>query len=381
MAARGAGRPAPDRRARGEEPPRDEGLLAADAPEPPAEARVRVTPSLLQRIAEAGQSLTGALEALEATVALLQNAAEDVLALGRRAAELRADLRVLLRADDPDFVYFVETRGRGVYLRASPIDVSAIVRDLLLDRLTGTVLTSATLAVDGSFEYIKSRLGIGEAMEVSVPSEFDYGRQAVLYLPRRLPDPRSPAFAAAAAREILAILTRTRGRAFVLFTSYANLREVERVVAVRAAVPRAGAGLGAPLRAPARLPPHAQRGAARHVELLAGRGRRRRGAELRHHRQAAVRLAGRPGHRGAHRGHRRGRRLAVRRLPGPPGDPDPAAGPGRLIRHRTDRGVLAILDPRLRTMGYGQRFLASMPPAPVTDRLDDVARFFETPSP
>jgi ATP-dependent DNA helicase DinG len=51
-------------------------------------------------------------------------------------------------------------------------------------------------------------------------------------------------------------------------------------------------------------------------------------------------------------------------------------GLGRLIRHRQDRGVLAILDPRLRTMGYGRRFLASLPPAPVTHELEDIERFF-----
>ncbi len=76
------------------------------------------------------------------------------------------------------------SRGRGVFLRASPIDVSAIVRDLLIDRMTGTVLTSATLTVDGSFEYVRSRLGIRKAREIRLPSEFDYARQAILYLPQ-----------------------------------------------------------------------------------------------------------------------------------------------------------------------------------------------------
>ena len=167
----------------------------------------------------------------------------------RRARELREDLRFLLRASDPDFVFFLEVRGRGVHLRAAPIDVSRLVRDTVLDRRRTTVLTSATLSVDGGFEYVRGRLGVGKAHELRLPSEFDYASQSILYLPRRMPSPRAPEFADAAAAEIRNILERTRGRAFVLFTSYAMLRHVERAIAgvlpyqdQRAAslVPRAG---------------------------------------------------------------------------------------------------------------------------------------------
>ena len=90
-----------------------------------------------------------------------------------------------------------------------------------------TVLTSATLTVDGTFDYIRSRLGIGHADQVRLPSEFDFTRQAILYLPQRMPDPRSENFAVAASREVIQILKRTRGRAFVLFTSYATMRAVQ----------------------------------------------------------------------------------------------------------------------------------------------------------
>src|SRR5262249_57329888 len=104
--------------------------------------------------------LVRALEAVEATIALTKDASEDVLALGRRAAELRDDLRFLTRADDPGHVYYLDIRGRGVFLRASPINVADIVREMLLDRMKATVLTSATLAVDGRFDYVRGRLGI-----------------------------------------------------------------------------------------------------------------------------------------------------------------------------------------------------------------------------
>jgi ATP-dependent DNA helicase DinG len=101
-----------------------------------------------------------------------------------------------------------------VFLRASPIDVSTIVRELLLDRMQTTVLTSATLTVDGAFDYIRSRLGIRTAAEIRLPSEFRFEEQAILYLPRKMPDPRSDTFATAAGREVIEILKRTRGRAF-----------------------------------------------------------------------------------------------------------------------------------------------------------------------
>ena len=111
------------------------------------------------------------------------------------------------------------------------------------------MLTSATLAVDGSFDYVKGRLGLREAEELRVASEFDYRTQALLYLPRRMPPPKSPAFAEAAARETIEILKRSRGRAFVLFTSYAVLRVVQQFVEMALAYPILVQGIGAAIDA------------------------------------------------------------------------------------------------------------------------------------
>ncbi len=219
-----------------------------------ADARVRYTSESLADHFENGLALIGALEGLEEALGAAggaragnattpasdqptagrpapaggvpQGAADGFSALQRRAGELRQDLRFLIRAADPDFVYFLEVRDRSILLRAAPIDVSRIVQQALFDRMETTVLTSATLSVDGSFDYVKGRLGIREAREVRVASEFDYGRQALLYLPRRMPPPRAPSFPDAAAAEVVQLLTRSRGRAFVLFTSYAVLRSV-----------------------------------------------------------------------------------------------------------------------------------------------------------
>jgi ATP-dependent DNA helicase DinG len=338
--------------------------------------RLRVTASMLNAAGDAAAALVRALEAAEATIALSKDVNEDVLALARRAAEMRMDLGFLVRADDEGFVYYLEVRGRGVFLRAAPIDVSEIVRELLFDRMDTTVLTSATLAVDGSFDYIRGRLGIRRAAECRLPSEFDYTRQAILYLPRRMPDPRSPQFGTAAAREVVEILKRTRGRAFVLFTSYANLRYVHQLAASALEYPILVQGT-APRSALLRdfkATPHA---------VLLATSSFWQGVDVVGEALSCV---------------------IIDKLPfASPGDPITAAriealnarggsafaeyqiplailalqqGLGRLIRHRQDRGVLAILDPRLRTMGYGRRFLASLPAAPVTHDLDAIDRFF-----
>ena len=127
----------------------------------------------------------------------------DIAALARRAGELRDELRFLLRAGDADYVYFVEFRGRGTFLRASPIDVSKIVREFLLDRMRTTVLTSATLTVDGRFDYIRDRLGIGD------------GHRSPSAVRVRFRAPGDPVSAAAHARSALAGVRhggRPRGR-------------------------------------------------------------------------------------------------------------------------------------------------------------------------
>jgi ATP-dependent DNA helicase DinG len=341
------------------------------------DARIRIGAAQTARLGDEGLALISALEAVEADIALTRDASEEMLALARRAGELREDVRFLLRADDPDYVYFLELRGRGVYLRASPIDVSDILREMLLDRMKTLVLTSATLTADGSFDYVRGRLGIRDADEIRLDSEFDYAKQAILYLPRKMPDPRSPAFAQAAAREIIEILKRTEGRAFVLFTSYANLREVRTIAEAELEFPILVQGT-APRSALLRdfkVTPHA---------VLLATSSFWQGVDVVGEALSCV---------------------IIDKLPfASPGDPIVAArieaitarggsafgdnqiplavlalkqGLGRLLRHRLDRGVLAVLDPRLRTMGYGRRFLASLPPAPVTYALEDVARFFE----
>jgi ATP-dependent DNA helicase DinG len=299
----------------------------------------------------------------------------DAAALARRAGEIRDDLRFLTRAGDPDYVYFVEARGQGVFLRAAPIDVSAIVRDVLIDRMRVTVLTSATLTVEGSFDYIRARLGIRGAADLRVPSEFDFARQAILYLPRNMPDPRSPEFAAAAGREVCALLKETEGRAFVLFTSYATLRAVQALAEMALDYPILVQGTAprTQLLSRFRETPHA---------VLFATSSFWQGVDVIGDALSCVIVDKLPFASPADP--ITAARIDARRAQGgePFGDYQvPLAvlalqqGLGRLIRHRQDRGVLAVLDPRLRTMGYGRRFLASLPQTPVVQDLEAVRRF------
>ena len=166
--------------------------------------------------------------------------------LVRRARQIRFDLRFIITGEDKKFVYWLERRGRGIFLRASPIDVSGLLQDKLFETVPTVVLTSATLSSAGSFAFIRDRLGLHEAKDLIAESTFDYQSQALLYLPARMPDPRSPEWADAAAAEVIRIVRATDGRAFVLSTSSSGMQSLyDRASAIstirawcRAALPR-----------------------------------------------------------------------------------------------------------------------------------------------
>mgnify|MGYP001190839783 CR=1 FL=1 len=339
--------------------------------------RARIDPNMLAPLAESGHRLASTLRRLDAPLAHITERSEDLRSLGRRASELANHLDFVLEAADPDFVYFLERRGQGLFLRASPVDVSAIIRELLLDRMRATILTSATLAVDGSFDYQRVRLGIRDAIEIRLEPEFDYAKQTVLYLPEEMPEPRASNFTQAAATEIAGLLEATRGRAFVLFTSHANLREVHRLITDSVAFP------------------------------LLVQGTAPRSVLLRKFKATpnAVLLATSSFWQGVDVSGDTLSCVIIDKLPfATPDDPITAAriqaitegggnpfaeyqvplailsllqGIGRLIRHRKDRGVLSILDPRVLTKSYGQRFLASLPPAPIVRGMKDVRKFLD----
>jgi len=366
-------------------------------------------------------SLQQSLQRLASELENLSAKPEEVFALVRRIQEIQVQLGFLMESEDPNTVFWIERRrgparqkplrrvtdsdsdveGHGfsradsrsikerasapevaglgrsnVFLQATPIDVAPILKTCLFDKLDCAVLTSATLAVGGGFEYVKRRLGVEYAREFVLPSHFDYESQAIFYVPPDLPDPRTPQFAAQAADRIRQLLEITRGRAFVLFTSYAQMNDVyQRLLGVldypmllQGDAPKSA------LLEEFRLTPNA---------VLFATSSFWQGVDVQGEQLSCV---------------------IIDRLPfAVPTDPVVAArvkaidaeggnaffqyqvpaavitlkqGFGRLIRSLHDRGLLALLDNRILKKQYGRVFVDSLPNYRKTVELSAVKEFF-----
>jgi ATP-dependent DNA helicase DinG len=318
-----------------------------------------------------------ALETISARLELVQNAIEDTLPLVRRAKLLQLGLRYWLETPDPANVYWVEARGRGVYLQATPIDVSQTLASRLFEPLDTVVLTSATLAVAGDFDYLQQRLGLPNARTLRIESPYDYSKQVLLYVPPHLPDPRQPEFSWRAADVIYDVLEASRGRAFVLFTSYQQMRQVYEMLKIR---------LDHPLMMQGEAPRTALVETFRNTPgaVLFGTSSFWQGIDVQGEQLSCV---------------------IIDRLPfAVPSDPVIAArteairqaggnafyeyqvpqaalalkqGFGRLIRGSTDRGALVLLDNRITKLAYGKVFFDSLPPYRLTKKLEDIQNFFD----
>ncbi|MFY9752436.1 MAG: ATP-dependent DNA helicase, partial [Candidatus Acidiferrales bacterium] len=336
--------------------------------------------SFLERHHEAYDELAASVKRVETELSALSPKPEEVITLARRAAEMRRELDFLLDSEDKSYVYWYERRGRGVFLAATPIDVSTILREKLFETFDTVILTSATLAVGGRFDYMKQRLGVMPAKETVLPQEFDYREQALLYLPPSLPDIRNAAYPEQAAREIIRLLEISQGRAFCLFTSYAQMRDIYERVSSRIPFPSLlqGTAPRSTLLDRFRTTPNA---------VLFATASFWQGVDVPGAQLSCVIIDKLP--------------FAV------PSDPIVAArvralqedgrnpfaefqvpeavlalkqGFGRLIRSKTDRGILSILDNRIQRMQYGRIFLESLPDYATTQDIAAVSRFLEQPS-
>jgi ATP-dependent DNA helicase DinG len=380
----------------------------------------------LEARGEAYIATTNALTRLEGELERLREV-EEAAGLRHRAADIRGHLRFLLESDDPKNVFWIERRATSnlrnaartqpratalvdplstptrqgapgpdlrtraaaepvfqsftTHLQATPIDVSTLLTETLFARYPSVILTSATLTVadssgQPSFEHLKTRLGVPFPKELTVASHFNYAKQALLYLPPTMPDPRHPEFVTQATEKIRRVLEITRGRAFCLFTSYAQMRELHDRLLTQ--VPY-------PLLMQGSAPRHALLQQFRETPnaVLFGTSSFWQGIDVQGEQLSCVIIDKLP--------------FAV------PSDPVLKArtdaitaaggnafaelqipqavlalkqGFGRLIRSLSDRGVLMLLDPRIRTARYGATFLASLPPYRRTDDIGEVERFF-----
>lgn len=303
----------------------------------------------------------------------------DLEALARRIKELAIATDEICIADDPAFVYWREARPRSVILHKDPIELGPAMQDSLFAYTTAVVFTSATLTTQGSFKYIKNRLGIAfDTIEESLPTCFDYPRQGLLYLPTDLPEPNEPAFIEAAIARIEQLVRAAGGRSFCLFTSIRNME-----AAYQALRPR----LPYPCMLQGEAPKHVllERKRREPTSVLFATASFWEGVDIAGDALGCV---------------------IIDKLPfASPGEPIVAAriekltqdggqafldyqlpaaiimlkqGLGRLIRASDDRGILAILDSRLQRKGYGKQILGSLPSFAKTSKMDDVLRFWQT---
>src|SRR5262245_35495024 len=157
--------------------------------------------------------LIGALQDARRSIKQLKDFSGEYEALARRAGELQAELEIFRSGNLENYVAWIERRERGIFLEACPIDVSGMLREKVFTRIPSCVLTSATLTVGDSFAYVRTRLGMHEGRELSLATEFNIRKQALLYIPKGMPDYRQTSYADRAAEEIRLVLRASQGRA------------------------------------------------------------------------------------------------------------------------------------------------------------------------
>jgi ATP-dependent DNA helicase DinG len=298
----------------------------------------------------------------------------EVKAFAARARALAAAVRINLGQSAAGFVYWAERENLRYRLVASPIDVAETLRESLFGRIGTVVLTSATLSAAGTFTYIKSRLGLDAPAELLLDSPFDFENQAMLYIAPGLNDQQAEGYQDKFDGELRSVLAITQGRTLVLFTSYGQLRKSSETL--RRELP----GLG--FLCQGEMPAYRliEQFKSIHHAVLMGTASFWQGIDIPGDALQCVVIAKLP--------------FAVpdepviearmERLKNPFFDYQvPQAtllfrqGFGRLIRTRTDRGAVVVLDSRIRTKNYGKSFLKSIPKSGITDDREEFRLFFD----
>ena len=361
-------------------------LRAALEPLPPraTQARALADPDAY----EGFETLSSSLQALQAALAAWRDSAPGLDACHARAVEFSARLaRWRIERDfdndafDEDFqadddVRWYEATPRGFRLQRTPLDVSGPLRAHRERSQAAWVFTSATLAVDGGFEHVATRLGLDDPRTLLLQSPFDWNSQALCHLPPNLPQPSAREFTNSMLAAVRPVLEASNGRAFLLFASHRALREAAEAL-------RDGPW---PLFVQGEAPRHVllQRFRESGNGVLLGAASFREGVDVVGGALSVVVIDKLP-FAAPDDPVFEARLEAIRRAGGNPffDEQLPQAvialkqGAGRLIRSETDHGVLVLCDPRLTGKGYGRVFLDSLPPLPITRELKDVVAFLE----
>jgi ATP-dependent DNA helicase DinG len=320
---------------------------------------------------QAAEVLLSSLAAMEEKISSIRELPDAARALAHRYYNIHEELSRIIAADDDEYIFWGESRGKGVFLYASSMDVAPFLKKSLYGDC-GVVFTSATIASAGDFSYFRSRIGIGEDVNaLALQSPFDFNKQVTIFLPD-LPAPDDARFLDALAKLAMELIELVKGRTLFLFTSFRNMHEIKRRLEGRIKYPIIMQGEGPKHRLLERFTENID-------SILLATSSFWQGVDVRGEALSCV---------------------IIDRLPfASPGDPVMAAridhirksggspfteyqlpeavlalkqGLGRLIRHRNDRGIIMIADRRIKTKGYGKSFIASLPPAPVVDSLDRI---------
>ena len=348
------------------------------------ETRYRLKTSHLKKGKDSALRLLDGFTSLAAHIGGLKNPSEGMRALSRRVEELKKELQATLDLSETRLVYWCEMRGRGVFLHASPIDVSPELQGQLYNQVKTIIFTSATISAQGTFHFFKKRMGLLEALEevteeLILDSSFDMQQQALVYLPPGLPDPNQPSFLREAAEEIRQILEITRGRAFILFTSLKNMEEAHRLL--KEQIPFTCFLQG-------ERPKSALIQAFKEDvhSVLFATASFWEGVDVQGEALSCV-IVDRLPFSWPNEPIMEARLEKIASSGGTPfwDYQVPSAiillkqGFGRLIRTRQDHGLLAVLDPRLLTKSYGKAFLKSLPSCPIAHDRETIGRFFASP--
>ena len=321
-------------------------------------------------------SLIGALQEARNEIKQKKDFSGEYEALARRAGELESELGMFRRGDLENYVSWIERRDRGIFLEACPIDVSGMLGDRLFKRIPTCVLTSATLTVGDSFDYVRARIGFNEGRELSLATEFNVRRQALLYIPQSMPDYRHPSYLDRAAQEIRSILRASQGRAFVLFTSYRQMETMFESLSEDLPYPCMVQGKGggkSRLLEEFKVTPNA---------VLFATASFWQGVDVKGEALSAVIIDKLPfqvptdplvAARSAQIQRSGGNPFAQYHVPN--AILRLKQGLGRLIRSTTDRGILAVLDNRISTKSYGRLFMESLPDYEVTYSAEKLVEF------